>query len=124
MLVDDEQQLTDLLTTTLERLGYQVTAFTDSLEAVRCFRENSGAFDLVITDMTMPNMTGTEMAREMLALRPTLPIILITGYHERIDRSTALRIGIREFINKPLRRNILAHSIREILDHGFDPDHR
>jgi PAS domain S-box-containing protein len=124
MLVDDERQLTDLLTTTLERLGYQVTAFTDSLEAVRCFRENSGAFDLVITDMTMPNMTGTELAREILALRPLLPIILITGYHEQIDRSKALRIGIREFINKPLRRNILAHSIREILDHGFHPDHR
>jgi PAS domain S-box-containing protein len=123
MLVDDERQLADLLTTTIERLGYQVTAFTDSLEAVRCFRESSDAYDLVITDMTMPNMTGTEMAREMLALRPSLPIILITGYHERIDRSTALRIGIREFINKPLRRNILAHSIREILDHGLDPDH-
>ncbi|MBE0583124.1 MAG: PAS domain S-box protein [Desulfofustis sp.] len=123
MLVDDEQQLTDLLTTTLERLGYQVTAFTDSLEAVRFFRQNSGSFDLVITDMTMPNMTGTELAREMLALRPSLPIILITGYHEQIDRSKALRIGIREFINKPLRRNILAHSIREILDHGLHPDH-
>jgi PAS domain S-box-containing protein len=123
LLVDDEHQLTDMLTRVLERLGYRVTAFNDSLAAARCFRDNSGDFDLVITDMTMPNMTGAELAKEFLALRPALPVILVTGYNERINRETALYLGVREFLSKPLRKDDLARTIREILDHGGHTDH-
>lgn len=118
LLVDDEPQITEFLTVVLKRLGYSITAFTDSLLAVQYFRENSEEVDLIITDMTMPNMTGSELAREVLSIRPELPIILATGYSENFDREKALRLGIREFLAKPLKRDVLAHAIRTILDNG------
>ncbi len=118
LLVDDEPQITEFLTVVLKRLGYSITAFTDSLLAVQYFRENSDGVDLIITDMTMPNMTGSELSREVLSIRPELPIILATGYSENFDREKALRLGIREFLAKPLKRDVLAHAIRTILDNG------
>ena len=118
LLVDDEQQITEFLELQLNRLGYKVTPFCDSIKAVQFFRENSSDIDFVITDMTMPNMTGVELSREILSLRPELPIILFTGYSENIDDTKVLRIGIRKFLTKPLKKGELAQVIRDILDNG------
>lgn len=118
LLIDDEPQITELLSLALTRLGYTVTSFCDSMEAVHFFRENSSDFDLVITDMTMPNMTGVELSREILSLRPELPIVLVTGYSASVNKVKALRIGIRELLTKPFRKDELAQIIRKILDNG------
>lgn len=118
LLVDDEQQIIDFLEVALKRLGYKVSSFCDSMEAVQFFRENSNDIDLVLTDMTMPNMTGAELAREVLSIRHEIPIILTTGFSESINKEKALRIGIAEFLTKPLRKDELAQSIRNVLDHG------
>lgn len=118
LLVDDEQQIVDFLEVALTRLGYKVSAFCDSIETVQFFRENSNEIDLVITDMTMPNMTGTELAREVLSMRQEMPIILTTGFSESINKEKALRLGITEFLIKPFKKDALAEAIRNVLDHG------
>lgn len=109
LLVDDEQDLAEALKKMLETLGYQVTAVTGSPEALGIFGGQPEAFDLVITDYTMPKMTGTELAREILKIRPTIPIILSTGFSERLDEEGAGAAGISAFIMKPV-------SLREIAD--------
>ena len=74
-----------------------------------------GAFDLVITDQTMPEMTGKELVREMLAIRPDLPIILCTGYSQQIDEKAAKAMGIRAYVQKPMVMHRMAYTIREVL---------
>ena len=91
LLVDDEAQLCRLEEKLLQRLGYQVSAFTDSLAALKAFRKNPGKFDLVITDSSMPKLSGLELAQELLRLRPNLPIILATGFSETEKISRARR---------------------------------
>ncbi len=118
MVVDDETVLARMLEKMFTKLGYQITLYSDSLEAVREFRRTPYAFDLVITDMTMPHMTGAELAREMLSLRPDLPIIMLTGYSETIDEEKASRIGITTFMLKPMKKNILAQTVRKVLDNA------
>ncbi len=116
LFVDDEAMLVDLSTQLLKRLGYSVTACTSSLEALARFQAAPADFDLVITDMTMPQMTGKELAAEMLKLRPGLPIILCTGFSEIITEEAAKRAGIQAFIMKPIIMKELADTIRKILD--------
>ncbi len=116
LLVDDEDMLASIGKDVTERLGYSVTAKTDSLEALKLFKNNPSQFDLVITDQTMPNMTGAEFAEQLLKLRPGLPIILCTGYSSKIDKVKARQIGIREFASKPLNKNEIAKLIRQVLD--------
>ena len=116
LFVDDEAMLVDLSTQLLKRLGYSVTACTSSLEALARFQAAPADFDLVITDMTMPQMTGKELAAEMLKLRPGLPIILCTGFSEIITEEAAKRVGIQAFIMKPIIMKELADTIRKILD--------
>lgn len=118
LVVDDESQLLDYLELVLKRKGYKVTSFVNSLEAIEYYRQNSETIDLVLTDMTMPEMSGAELAKEVLAIRPELPVILTTGSSEFVDRERALRIGIREFMEKPLRKSELEKTIRKVLDHG------
>ncbi len=94
----------------MESLGYKVVTKTSSLEALETFRADPDGFDLVITDMTMPGLRGEELAREIIALRPDMPIILCTGYSELINETQAREMGISEFVMKPytcrkLRRN-------------------
>ncbi len=98
LLVDDERALQDIGTQMLQHLGYRVVTAGGSTEALEIFRQSPEAFDLVITDMTMPQMTGEELARELLAIRANLPIILCTGYSEKITPEKALQIGIRDFL--------------------------
>ncbi|MGD8266805.1 MAG: response regulator [Desulfobacterales bacterium] len=116
LFVDDEAALVDLSTQLLERLGYRVTACTSSREALAKFKAAPEDIDLVITDMTMPQLTGKELAQEMLHARPTLPIILCTGFSEIITEETAKQAGIKTFILKPIIMKELADAIRRALD--------
>jgi PAS domain S-box-containing protein len=114
-LVDDDLSLVELGKQMLDRLGYRVTTRTSSLEALETFINQSDKFDLVITDMTMPHLTGTQLAEKILALRPDIPIILCTGYSELVDKEKAKRMGIRAFLMKPLVLRDLAVSIGSVL---------
>ncbi len=100
----------------LERYGYKVTGLTDSQNALEIFRQNPKEFDLVITDMTMPNLTGEAFAAELLNIRPEIPVILCTGYSDRINEEIAHKIGVRGFIMKPIVMKQFAETIRNILD--------
>jgi PAS domain S-box-containing protein len=116
LYVDDERMLVEITNETLESLGYQVTATTDSMEALELFRTNPEKFDLVITDMTMPKITGETLARECLRIRPDIPVILCTGFSELITEEKAREAGIRGYIMKPLLVGDLAKAIRKVLD--------
>jgi two-component system, cell cycle sensor histidine kinase and response regulator CckA len=116
LFVDDEKMLSDMTRRILERLGYKVATRTSSVEALQAFKANPDRYDLVITDQTMPNMTGTKLAKEILKIRPGIPIILCTGFSELITDKTVRSIGIRELLLKPIVRNDLAHGVRRVLD--------
>lgn len=116
LFVDDEELLAELGEKMLERLGYQVTVKTKSFEALGTFQNQPDHFDLVIADQTMPGMTGFDMARRMLQIRPDIPIILCTGYSALVDEQKAKSQGIREFAMKPLNSSTIAGLIRKVLD--------
>ena len=118
LLVDDEPALTHVVKHLLERLGYQVESHTNGLKALEAFRRHlrNQPFDLVITDMTMPQITGAALAQELLKLKPQIPIILLTGYSDKIDAAKARSLGVREFLHKPLVLRDLALLVRKILD--------
>ena len=116
LLVDDEKILVEMGRTMLVRLGYRVTALESSLEALATFQARPHDFDLVITDQTMPGMTGIDLARRVLQLRPEMPIILCTGFSNIVSAETAARYGIRGYCLKPLTRVELARKIRSLLD--------
>lgn len=116
LFVDDEKTLVDLACKNLSDLGYDVTACTDSLEALNIFQSDPNGFDLVFTDMTMPHLSGSELSRQIIELRPDLPIILCTGYNEFITPEKASQIGVKTFILKPLSRRDLADVVRKTLD--------
>jgi PAS domain S-box-containing protein len=115
LFVDDEPMLAEMGQAMLERLGYTVTSRTSSLEALATFSNQPDAFDLVITDQTMPGMTGVDLARRMLQIRPQLPIILCTGYSTQISAEKAQQYGIRGFALKPLTRKDIATMVRKVL---------
>jgi PAS domain S-box-containing protein len=116
LFVDDEEALTLLSGQLLSRLGYEVVTRTSSLEALEAFRANPDRFDLVITDQTMPRMTGIELAQEMLRIRPEVPIILCTGFSEAVTPEKAKSMGIREYLMKPLVMRQMADTISGLLD--------
>jgi len=115
LLVDDEEQLTGMGKRMLQRLGYTVFTENSSTEALKIFRNDPYGFDIIITDMTMPNMTGDKLAIEMMNIRPDIPIILCTGFSESITDEQAKEIGIREFIMKPMVLSDLSEKIRRVL---------
>jgi len=116
LFVDDEEMLAEMGLRMLERQGYQVTVKTNSDDALEIFRSDPKAFDLVITDQSMPNMSGSELSAELLKIRPDIPIILCTGFSKKISEEKAKGIGIKEFCTKPLDRKGLAHVVRKVLD--------
>lgn len=116
LLVDDEKQIVIFEDEALKRLGYRVKAFMSSSEALAEFRSNSDSYDIVITDYTMPGLTGEELSRELIKIRPDIPIIMSTGFSEQIDEGTAKGFGIKKFIMKPVSISQMAHAIREVLD--------
>jgi DNA-binding NtrC family response regulator len=115
-VIDDEQAIVVMEKLALERFGYQVQLFSDSEEALAAFRADPQVCDLVVTDQTMPHISGMDLAKEFLAVRPDLPIILSTGYSSQASEEDAARAGIRRFIMKPVDILQLASTIREILD--------
>ncbi len=116
LLVDDEEQILKMGKQMLERLGYRVTSQTSSLEALKAFRSSSDRFDLVITDMTMPNMTGERLAFELKNIRKKIPVILCTGFSEKMSKGKADAMGIDGFLMKPIVKSELSQKIRTILD--------
>ncbi|MBW2706697.1 MAG: response regulator, partial [Deltaproteobacteria bacterium] len=116
LLIDDEQQIIDIERQILERLGYTVTSTTDSQEALEEFASQPDHFDLVITDMTMPKMTGDQLAQRMMDIKPQIPVILCTGFNETISEEKALAMGIDKFVMKPVVKEELASTIRKVLD--------
>lgn len=118
LFVDDEAALTEIGQELLESLGYQVVAETDPLRALARFREAPRSVDVLITDQNMPGLTGADLTREVLALRPELPVLMLTGFSETITREKAKALGIREFLLKPILRRDLAKAIEVALDGG------
>jgi PAS domain S-box-containing protein len=116
LFIDDEKLLAELGQATLEKLGYHVTVRCSSLDALITFKNSPNEFDIVITDQTMPDMTGSDLARQMLQVRPDIPIILCTGYSNLIDEHSAKNIGIKEFALKPLTKRMIGELIRKVLD--------
>jgi PAS domain S-box-containing protein len=116
LFVDDEKHITEIGRQIMEKLGYKVTVRTSSVEALELFRSKPDEFDLVITDMTMPNMTGDLLAAAIIHIRPKIPIILCTGYSKNISADSAAKIGIKAFIYKPIVKIELATVVRKILD--------
>jgi len=113
--VDDDEAVALVNSRILENLGYAVTTFTSSRLAYETVAEDPGAFDLVMTDMAMPELTGDVLAEKILSINGDLPIILCTGYSERIDERKAAEIGIRELVLKPLTKLDLALTVRKVL---------
>jgi len=116
LFVDDEAPIAKMGAQNLERLGYTVSIRTSSIEALALFRTKPNDFDLVITDMTMPNMTGDRMAIELMQIRPDIPVILCTGYSKNISEESASEIGIKAFIYKPIVNADLSITVRKVLD--------
>jgi CheY-like chemotaxis protein len=100
----------------LAHLGYEVEAFTSSTEALARFEANPERYDLVITDMYMPHLSGDRLARQMLAIRPELPIILCTGYSRRISEEKVKAFGIRSLMMKPITLKDLAETVNRVLN--------
>jgi len=115
LLVDDEEAILDVGVRALERFGYRVTPCTDGPEALSLYTMNPESYDLVLTDLTMPKMTGIELAQRLLEIRPDLPIVLCTGFSEAAQSEQAKTLGIREIVNKPLLYRDLAFLIHGIL---------
>ncbi|MFC1523839.1 response regulator [Thermodesulfobacteriota bacterium] len=116
LVVDDQPEIVRLFENILMKHGYQVTGFSNSAEAYETLKGDPQAFDLIITDMTMPDMTGVELASKVLLVRPDLPIILCTGFSELVNREQATALGIREFVMKPIKTQELGKMIRKVLD--------
>jgi PAS domain S-box-containing protein len=116
LLVDDEEMFIRFVCQMLERLGYRVTTRSSSVEALEAFRANPDVFELVLTDMTMPNMTGDQLAKEIISIKPDIPIIICTGFSERIDKEKAKNIGIKGFLMKPIVKSEMAQIVRNVLD--------
>ena len=118
MFVDDEAALAALGGEILTQLGYSATIRTSSVEALKLFRAKPDDFDLVISDMTMPNLTGDKLCAEIHRIRPDIPFILCTGYSKWINAESAREMGVEAFVHKPIVRAEFAGIVRKVLDAG------
>jgi PAS domain S-box-containing protein len=116
LIVDDEESIARLEKQILERLGYEATVFLNSLDALQAFKTNPYNFDMVISDMNMPKMTGIELAKELIFIKPDIPIIVCSGFSERINKAITEKYGIKEFLMKPILRSSMAQMVRKVLD--------
>ncbi|PIE57894.1 MAG: hybrid sensor histidine kinase/response regulator [Desulfobulbus propionicus] len=116
LLVDDEPAIAHLEKLMLEKLGYQVTERFSSTDALKAFEVRPDKFDLVITDMTMPGMTGDKLAMKLLKIRPDLPIVICTGYSDKINSENAVSLGVKGFLQKPVLRKDMADMVRRCLE--------
>lgn len=118
MVIDDREQIINMEKRMLEKLGYNVTTQLNSNEALEKFRENPNNFDLIITDMTMPDITGDKLAKKVLDIRPDMPIILCTGIGDTPNEKKNRSIGVKATVLKPVVMNELAETIRDVLDNN------
>jgi PAS domain S-box-containing protein len=116
LIVDDEDQVAEALKQILASLGYAVSSFTSSIEALQYFKANSALFDLVITDLTMPVMTGIDFARQVRAFRPGVPVIMCTGFTDDISPGDVTAAGIKRLLRKPILRKDIGAAVRDVLD--------
>ncbi|MCJ7809858.1 MAG: response regulator [Desulfobulbaceae bacterium] len=114
--MDDEESMVNLNHQRLERLGYRVKSTTKPDDALEWFKADPDQFDVIITDMTMPRMTGDRLAAEVLKIRPHMPVIICTGYSENMSAKKAAALGVRKYIEKPIDLRNLASALREVLD--------
>jgi CheY-like chemotaxis protein len=121
LFVDDEETIVRLGKELLAPLGYTVEVYTSSPEALNAFRQNPQRYDLVITDQTMPGLTGEALSRELLRIRPELPIILCTGFSHIMTAEKAKALGIQAYLLKPLAIRDLAPIVRHVLDRTLSP---
>jgi CheY-like chemotaxis protein len=115
LFVDDEKNLVEVAHEQFEALGYTVVAKYNGRDALKAFRKEPGSFDLVITDMTMPHMTGDILAKKILEIRPDMPIIMCTGFSEKISEEKVKELGIKALVMKPMPHGELAKTIRDVL---------
>jgi CheY-like chemotaxis protein len=118
LVIDDEVDLTDMLSIGLGRLGYDVTGCNDPVEALAAFEEDPEAWDIVITDQAMPAMKGTAVIKRLKAMRPACPVILCTGFADGATEEAALAAGADAFLLKPVEAQRIAQTLRTLLDHG------
>lgn len=118
LVVDDESTIVTLLQQMLTKLGYQATGYTSSRQAYEAFIQDPRAYDLILTDLTMPEMTGLDLARRILAAHPEVPIVLSTGFGDNISRERIREFGLRDLIMKPVIYKELGLSVRQALDWG------
>jgi two-component system cell cycle sensor histidine kinase/response regulator CckA len=116
LVVDDEPSVLEVVTAALKQLGYRVTMARDGSEGLAKFRDHPEAFDLVVTDHVMPDLTGVKLAQKMLQIREDIPIILFSGFSETISPEKARSLGIKEFLMKPIMKRQLAETVRKVLD--------
>ena len=116
LFIDDEQVLIEIASQMLEQLRYEVVTKQSSIEALELFRAEPDRFDLVITDMTMPHMTGDKLARELMKIRSDIPVILCTGHSRLVSEEKVNEMGIKAFVMKPLVMRNLAETVRKVLD--------
>jgi CheY-like chemotaxis protein len=114
MYVDDEEPLVRLAKRVLTRLGYLVTGHTDPVQALEEFRDRPGDFDAIITDVSMPTLSGFDLTREALAIRPDLPVIMTSGYVRKEDEEAAQQLGVREIILKPNTLDELGKALQRL----------
>ncbi len=119
LFVDDEPHMGRIMKEMLGILGYPVVVKTNSLEALELFQEDPNSFDLVITDINMPNLTGDELALKLMEIRSNIPIIFCTGNRELIMGNKAKTVGVRDYILKPFGMRLLAETVRTVLDQGL-----
>ena len=115
LFVDDESAIVDIQKQILEQLGYTVTGRTSSTEALEAFRSMPEKFDLIITDMTMPSISGDKFAQKIRKIRPDVPVILCTGFSEKLNRQHALQMNINGFLMKPVDKAKMAVTIGKVL---------
>jgi DNA-binding NtrC family response regulator len=116
LFVDDESALCHASRAVLERIGYRVATHTDPVSALEDFSRAPYDFDIVVTDLSMPHMLGTELARRLLALRPGLPVLLVSGFAGGVDAAELDSLGLRDFLPKPFYPSALAAAVRKTLD--------
>jgi two-component system cell cycle sensor histidine kinase/response regulator CckA len=114
--VDDEPLVIEVLQEMLELQGYRITTADGSLKALDAFRKAPRDFDLVITDMTMPKLTGDRLSQEIKKIRTDIPIILCTGYSDKLADKSALDFGVQDFMLKPIKQADLVKTVRNVLD--------
>ena len=121
LFVDDEISIVEMVKRMFERLGYKVKTATTPLDALEQFRSNPAHFDLVITDMTMPQMTGVKLSEKLVNIREDIPVIVCTGYSNLVDEERAKELGLAAYIMKPIDMQETAQTIRKVLDKSRSP---